>query len=158
MLKSWRDVCSLACAVRPTCGIPVGSTTTGETGGFRGGASRGVKGVTGGSATQDAEFLAVQEQERVMSEQTRNVSIEPEHRKFLAELSWRDIDEPGAYVERGSGDLYRIPKEALIPGASPVIREGKLRGFSLVRLSKDPFITTLEARMLACEHNVEPNF
>lgn len=89
-----------------------------------------------------------------MSEQTRNVSIEPEHREFLADLSWRDIDEPGAYVERGSGDLYRIPKEALIPGASPVIRKES----RLVRLSKDPFITTLEARMLACEHNVEPNF
>lgn len=29
--------------------------------GFAGGASRGVKGVTGGSATKDAEFLAVQE-------------------------------------------------------------------------------------------------
>lgn len=93
-----------------------------------------------------------------MSEQTRNVSIEPEHREFLAELSWMDIDAPGAYVERGSGDLYRIPKEALIPGASPVIRKESSGASRLVRLSKNPFITTLEARMLACEHNVEPNF
>jgi hypothetical protein len=31
------------------------------------------------------------------------------------------IHEPGAQVELGSGDPYRIPKEALIPGASPAI-------------------------------------
>lgn len=93
-----------------------------------------------------------------MAEQARNVSVEPEHRTFLPECSWADIDEPGAYVEMGTGDLYRIPKEALIPGASPVIRKESSGASRLVRLSKNPFVTTLEARLTACEHNIQPNF
>jgi hypothetical protein len=28
----------------------------------------------------------------------------------------------------------------------------------LVRISKDPYITTLEARMICAEHNIKPNF
>ena len=91
-------------------------------------------------------------------EEARHVSVEPDRRSFLVELSWTEIHEPGAYVEKGSGDLYRIPKEALIPGASPVIRKESSGASRLLQLSKNPFITTLEARLLTCEHNVEPNF
>ncbi len=86
------------------------------------------------------------------------VSTEPERRTFLPELSWDDINQPGAYVEKGSGDLYRIPQEALIQGSSPLIRKESTGASRLVKLSGNPFVTTLEARMLACEHNVEPNF
>jgi hypothetical protein len=93
-----------------------------------------------------------------MAEQAREVSTEPGSRTFLPECSWKDIDEPGAYVELGSGDLYRIPKEALVPGASPMIRKESSGASRLVRLSKNPFITTLEARLTACEHNIQPNF
>ena len=93
-----------------------------------------------------------------MAEQAKMTSIGPQQRASLPEMSWQDLDEPGAYVERGTGDLYRVPKEALIPGASPVIRKESLGASRLVQLSKNPFITTLEARMLACEHNIEPNF
>ncbi len=76
----------------------------------------------------------------------------------LPELTWETIDEPGAYVEVGSGDLYRILKEALLPGCSPVIRKESAGASRLVQLSPNPFITTLAARMRACEHNIEPNF
>lgn len=59
---------------------------------------------------------------------------------------------------RGTGDLYRVPKEALIQGGSPVIHKESLGASRLVRISKNPFITTLQARLMACEHNIEPNF
>ena len=93
-----------------------------------------------------------------MSEQARMTSMEPQRRFTLPEVGWEDLNEPGAYVEVGTGDLYRIPKEALIPGSSPMIRKESAGASRLVRLSANPFITTLQARMLACEHNVEPNF
>lgn len=93
-----------------------------------------------------------------MAETARVVSIEAEHRQSFPEFSWQDVAEPGAYVERGTGDLYRIPKEALIPGSSPMIRKESLGASRLVQISKNPFITTLEARLLACEYNVRPNF
>jgi hypothetical protein len=99
------------------------------------------------------------DEEGAMAEQTaKHVSTEPERRGFLLELAWEDIEEPGAYVEMGTGDLYRIPKEALVPGMSPVIRKESSGSSRFVRLSKNPFITTLQARLIACEHNVEPNF
>ncbi len=93
-----------------------------------------------------------------MAAHAKMTSIEPSQRASLPEVSWHDLSEPGAYVELGTGDLYRVPKEALIQGASPLIRKESHGASRLVQVSKNPFVTTLEARMIACEHNVEPNF
>lgn len=93
-----------------------------------------------------------------MTTEARNTSAEPTHRSRLLEVSWQEILEPGAYVELGSGDLYRVPKEALLQGASPLIRKESSGASSLMQVSKNPFITTLEARMICCEHNIVPNF
>ncbi len=76
----------------------------------------------------------------------------------LPEVSWEDIREPGAYVDLRTGDLYRIPQEALIRGASPLIRKQSLAGDRLAQVSRNPFVTTFEARMLCAEHNITPNF
>ncbi len=80
---------------------------------------------------------------------TTSVSVEPQRRLSLPLTTWEELNEPGAYVEVGSGDLYRFPTEALIAGASPIM---------LVQVSANPFCTTLHARMVAAEHNIEPNF
>lgn len=79
-------------------------------------------------------------------------------RYALQETSWEAINEPGTFVERGSGDLYRFPKEALVPGASPAIVKESRGASVLVRLSDDPFITTFKARLLCAQNNIEPNF
>ncbi len=93
-----------------------------------------------------------------MGHEIRNTSVEPQKRSKLLELAWQDINEPGAYVEVGSGDLYRVPKEALIAGSSPLIRKESSGASRLVQVSPNPFITTFEARMVCAEHNVAPNF
>ena len=76
------------------------------------------------------------------------------------QVSWQNLNEPGAYVEAGTGNLYRyrFPPEALITGSSPVVRRENQDGGILVQLSRDPFITSFEARMLAAECNIKPNF
>jgi len=76
----------------------------------------------------------------------------------LSEVCWDELNETGAYVERGSGDLYRVPKEALIPGGSPIIHQESAGTFRLVQISRNPFVTTLEARLRCAQHNIEPNF
>jgi hypothetical protein len=86
------------------------------------------------------------------------ISVEPQRRMTLREVAWEDLSEAGAYVEVGTGDLYRVPKEALISGCSPVIRKESAGASRLLQLSPNPFITTLQARLIACEHNIEPNF
>lgn len=93
-----------------------------------------------------------------MAEQVRTQSVEPQTRTSLIALPWEEVHEAGAYVEVGTGDLFRIPKEALIAGASPMIRKESVGASRLLQVSKNPFITTLQARMLCAEHNVEPNF
>jgi hypothetical protein len=93
-----------------------------------------------------------------MAREARVVSMEPEKRETLSELAWQEINQPGAYVEIGSGDLYRVPKEALIQDSSPVIEKQSAGASRLAQISKDPFITTFKARMLCAEHNIEPNF
>ncbi len=91
-------------------------------------------------------------------DETRTVSTEPESRFALSEVMWDNVQEPGAYVERGTGDLYRIPREALIPGGSPIIHKESRGASRLVQVSKNPFVTTLEARLRCAQHNIEPNF
>ena len=91
-------------------------------------------------------------------EQTKTKSVEPQQRFSLPEVTWDDLNEPGAYVERGSGDLYRVPKEALIPGGSPIIHKESVGASRLVLVSRNPFVTTLEARLRCAQHNIEPNF
>ena len=79
-----------------------------------------------------------------MVHEARNTSVEAQKRTKLLEL--------------GTGDLFRIPKEALIAGSSPLIRKESAGASRLVQISPNPFITTFEARMVCAEHNVAPNF
>lgn len=90
-----------------------------------------------------------------MSESTK---LQPRHESALPQITWGEVHEPGAYVELGTGDLYRIPMEALITGASPMIVKESNGASRLVQVSKNPFCTLLEARLQAARHNVEPNF
>ena len=76
----------------------------------------------------------------------------------MVRVSWDDINEPGAYVEAETGKLFRIPQEALQLGSSPLIRQNCSEISTYVQLSKSPYISVFEARMLSAEHNVQPSF
>lgn len=69
-------------------------------------------------------------------------SIETERRERLTEMNWTDVHEPGAYVELGSGDLYRVPKEALVTGASPVVVKESRGSSRLVQISETGYART----------------
>jgi hypothetical protein len=74
------------------------------------------------------------------------------------QVSWEGISEAGAYVETLTGRLFRISPEALLAGSSPLIRQSCTEVPTYIQLSKSPYISVFEARMLAAEHNVEPRF
>jgi hypothetical protein len=92
------------------------------------------------------------------TEQVKPRSVEPQQGFSLPEVTWEDLNELGAYIERGSGDLYRIPKEALIPGSSPIVHKESSGASRLVQISTNPFVTTLEARLRCAQHKIEPKF
>jgi len=74
------------------------------------------------------------------------------------ECAWEEINQPGAYISRDTGRLFRIPKEALAPGNSPLIHQENREAEKFVKVSDDPYVTSLKARMVAAENNVQPNF
>ena len=74
------------------------------------------------------------------------------------EVSWGDLETPGFCVSRATGNGYRIPAEALIKGASPVIEQVSAQPSRLVKVSDNPFIPLIKARNLAANCNIEPNF
>jgi len=78
--------------------------------------------------------------------------------KSLVQVSWEGISEAGAYVETQTGRLFRIPPEALLAGSSPLIRQNCNEVPTYVLLSRSPYISVFEARMLSAENNVEPHF
>ena len=77
---------------------------------------------------------------------------------YLPEVMWAEIKDAGAYAELASGDLYRIPKEALIAGFSPVIVRESRESARMVQISQDPFITTWKARLSCAQRGIPPHF
>ena len=86
----------------------------------------------------------------------KNISLQKHH--TLQQVGWEEISEAGAYVEVATGALYRVPQEALLKGASPLIRKESSSGTTYVQLSKNPFVLALEARMICAENNIQPGF
>jgi hypothetical protein len=93
-----------------------------------------------------------------MPEGRQSASIQPQHRSALLQTTWEELRESGAYVEEGSGDLFRVPQEALVAGASPIIGRVSNGASRLVRVSENPAVPLMKARMVAADHNIEPNF
>lgn len=73
------------------------------------------------------------------------------------EYTWESLSLPGAYVDRATGDLYRIPAEALNDGGTVIHRQSN-NPSRLVQISSNPHITTNVARNVAAENNIQPNF
>ena len=90
--------------------------------------------------------------------QARLTPIEPEGHGTPPQTNWDDVREPGAYVDETTGDLYRMPQEALVAGASPIVIKESRSSTRLMLISRDPFVTTLQARLLCARHNIQPNF
>jgi hypothetical protein len=84
--------------------------------------------------------------------------MESQHNEQSPAVSWDDLETPGFYISRETGNGYRVPPEGLIRGASPAIEQVSASPTRLVRLSENPFIPLIKARNLAANCNIEPNF
>ncbi|MCH7760379.1 hypothetical protein IIA15_03120 [candidate division TA06 bacterium] len=76
----------------------------------------------------------------------------------LPVMPFEEINEPGAYLDVNTGNLFRIPPEALRLGHSPVISVTCNGSFPVCRLSDDPYMTRVQAKTIAADHNLWTNF
>ncbi len=79
-------------------------------------------------------------------------------RHSLPEMAREEITEPGAYVDVASGALYRVPAWALLEGASPALWRKMAAGSQFVQVSRNPYIISLEARIICAAHDIQFNF
>jgi hypothetical protein len=92
------------------------------------------------------------------AEARSETSMQPSHRVSFEEVAWTDVRDPGCYIEVGSGNLFRIPQEALVRGMSPIITMESRGASRLLKLTDDPFEITPKLRILAAQQGVKPNF
>lgn len=65
-------------------------------------------------------------------------------------VTWNQIQQQGCYVDVVTGDIYRIPYEALVNGQMPIIKKESTRlAAKLMHISGNPFLPTEEAVALA---------
>ena len=83
----------------------------------------------------------------------------PEHRAHrLQEMSWNEIDGPGCYVLIDSGDLLRIPQDALAPGHSPLITVTSVEETRVAKLTDNPADPISTLRTLAADNDYFVHF
>ena len=76
----------------------------------------------------------------------------------LQELAWNQISEPGCYLLVGSGDVVRVPTEALATGHSPLIRVTSNGETRVAKLSDNPAEPISVLRMIAADNDYFVNF
>jgi hypothetical protein len=83
----------------------------------------------------------------------------PEHRSSrLQEMSWNQIQQPGSYLILGSGDLVRVPQDALAPGHSPLITITSTGETRVAKLSDNPAEPISVLRSFAADNDYFVNF
>ena len=76
----------------------------------------------------------------------------------LSEMGWNEIDGPGAYPFVRSGDLVRVPVEALAPGHSPLMSITSNGETRVAKLSENPAVPITVLRNIAADNDYFVNF
>lgn len=93
-----------------------------------------------------------------MTTTTRTQGAEVKSARAGAQFLFGSINEPGAYVCNWNGHLIRMPEEALKPGHSPLLNILSKESLYVTKISDDPFIPVLKARLIAADTDLEVNF
>jgi hypothetical protein len=69
-----------------------------------------------------------------------------------------NLREPGSYLCLWSGHLLRLPKEPIHPSCFPLVMIEGSGSLLVVRLSSDPHLSANDAREMALELGLFPDF
>jgi hypothetical protein len=73
-------------------------------------------------------------------------------------IPFADLTEPGTYVNERSGELFRVPEDALVAGRSPLIEIVSDHPTMLTKLSDNAWIPISKARQLAADSDMNVAF
>ena len=76
----------------------------------------------------------------------------------LHEMAWNEIADPGCYLVLGSGNLIRVPQEAVPSGHSPLITVTSIGETRVAKLSEDPAEPVIFLRTIAEHYDYQVNF
>ena len=76
----------------------------------------------------------------------------------LAEMEWNGIDEAGCYLIIETGELARVPQEALAPGHSPLVTLTSQKETRVARLSENPAEPISVLRAIAADNDYFVSF
>ena len=68
------------------------------------------------------------------------------------------IGLPGCFVLNRTGDLLRVPDDALVEGRSPTIDIVSNEPWMVTKISDDPYLPLRAARALAADMDLHVNF
>ena len=68
------------------------------------------------------------------------------------------ISEPGCFVLNMTGDLIRVPEDALVAGRSPTIDVVSKEPWLVTKISNDPYLPLRTARTAAADMDLLVNF
>ncbi len=68
------------------------------------------------------------------------------------------ISQPGCFVFNRTGDLLRVPEEALLPGHSPTLGVVSKEPWLVTKIANDPYLPLGKARTIAADMDLYVNF
>ena len=90
---------------------------------------------------------------------TKGLTSSTEHRvSRLDEMAWNTINGPGCYIIVGSGDLVRLPQEAVATGHSPLITVTSTGETRVAKLSGNVAEPISTLRTIAADNDYFVNF
>ncbi len=75
-----------------------------------------------------------------------------------SQVPYDSINSPGAYIQNTTGNLFRIPADAVQPGRSPAMSITSREPQTVTKISDDPFITVTKAAQVCADHDIAQNF
>lgn len=73
-------------------------------------------------------------------------------------LAFSDVRTPGCYVARASGDLFRVPEQALAEGDSSHMKIVSEPPKVVTKIADDPWVPINKARRLAADADLFVSF
>ena len=80
------------------------------------------------------------------------------HFAYHVVIGWRNVREPGFYVSTRTGHGFRVSTDLLQTSAGPSMLVLEAEGNRFVRVSNDPYVSTMAAKLLCVDRDIVPRF